>query len=86
MGTRCELRVRELGTPSSSTESYCHRLPDLHSCPHLGDLKIGGFQSTKATRERNMIGIREQDAKKRRAMELLLALRAREVTARARIF
>ena len=42
MGTRCELRVRELGTPSSSTESYCHRLPDLHSCPHFGDLKIEG--------------------------------------------
>ena len=86
MGTRCELRVRELGTPSSSTESYCHRLPDLHSCPHFGDLKIGGFQSKESTLGRSMIGIWEQDAKKRRVMELLLALRARKVTARARIF
>ena len=41
IGTRCELRVRELGTPSSSTESYCHRRPDLHSCPHFADLKMG---------------------------------------------
>ena len=41
IGTRWELRVRELGTPSSSTESYCHRRPDLHSCPHFADLKMG---------------------------------------------
>ena len=45
-----------------------------------------GFQSKEATRGRNMIGIGKQDAKKRRAMELLLALRAREVAPSARIF
>ena len=34
------LYLRELGTPSSSTLSYCHFLPDRHSWPHLGDLQV----------------------------------------------
>ena len=56
IGTRCELRVRELGTPSSSTESYCHRLPDLHSCPHFGDLKIEGFNQKRRQGEGIWLG------------------------------
>ena len=60
IGTRCELRVRELGTPSSSTESYCHRRPDLHSCPHFADLEIGVLRDY----------IVHEDAEKRRVMNL----------------